>query len=175
MGRGDSEHGGVNDIVSVDLSKSPLPIPPRFHDVAYNAARFPGARDAESLECVKGFEGGANCQHYAYELIRSFGLVIPNFRSSELWEDEACTRVVTGAFAPLDLLLFNATPEPWGAHVAVYLGEGSDCREELAIHLCRRVARPRFGSLKISPGVPNMDALLAANESYLRFERRVIH
>jgi murein DD-endopeptidase / murein LD-carboxypeptidase len=132
------EADGVN-VSELDLSKSPLVIPPRFHGVAYDAARFPGAKGVEGVE---GVEGGANCQLYAYEVIRSFGLVIPNFRSRELWEDEAHTRLVTGALAPLDLLLFNKTLEPWGAHVAAYLGEG------LAIHLCRRLGAPAIWSIE---------------------------
>src|SRR5262249_7240789 len=113
---------------SLDFSLSPLPIPARFHHVRYNAARYPGA------EGVVGLDGGANCQQFAYELIRHFGFAPPAHRSSELWEDETHTQaVVVGELAPCDLLLFNRMPAAWGAHVAVYLGGN------LAIHLSQRV------------------------------------
>src|SRR6266545_5225071 len=49
---------------SLDFSLSPLPIPARFHHVRYDGARYPGAAG------VVGLDGGANCQQFAYELIR---------------------------------------------------------------------------------------------------------
>jgi hypothetical protein len=114
----------------LDFSLSPLPIPAHFHHVSYNAARHPGA------DGVVGLDGGANCQHFAYEFIRHFGFAPPDFRSSELWEDAIHTQTVVGELEPCDLLLFNKTSAAWGAHVAVYLGS------KLAIHLSQRVGVP---------------------------------
>lgn len=113
----------------VDLSASPLPIPPRFHGVPYNGALYPGAPGAA------GLEGGANCQRFAYELIRHYGRAIPDFRSSELWADTAYT-CIAEELAPLDLVLFHKMPSAWGAHVGVYLGEG------LVIHLSKQIGLP---------------------------------
>jgi cell wall-associated NlpC family hydrolase len=115
---------------NLDFSLSPLPIPARFRHVRYNGARHPGA------EGVVGLDGGANCQQFAYELIRHFGFAPPDYRSSELWEDETHTRAVVGELAPCDLLLFNRTSAAWGAHVAVFLGN------KLAIHLSQRAGVP---------------------------------
>jgi cell wall-associated NlpC family hydrolase len=115
---------------SLDFSLSPLTIPERFHHVRYNGARYPGAAG------VAGLDGGANCQQFAYELIRHFGFAPPDYRSSEFWEDETHTRTVAGELAPCDLLLFNRAPAAWGAHVAVYLGS------DLAIHLSQRAGVP---------------------------------
>jgi lipoprotein Spr len=115
---------------NLDFSLSPLTIPARFHRVRYNGARYPGA------EGVVGLDGGANCQQFACELIRHFGFAPPDYRSSELWEDEIHTRTVAGELEPCDLLLFNRTSAAWGAHVAVYLGG------KLAIHLSRRAGVP---------------------------------
>src|SRR3954471_9655422 len=120
----------IGEPESLDLSLSPLLIPARFHHVRYDGARYPGA------EGVVGLDGGANCQQFAYELIRHFGFAPPDYRSSELWEDTTHTQAVVGELAPCDLLLFNRTPAAWGAHVAVYLGG------QLAIHLSQRAGVP---------------------------------
>jgi lipoprotein Spr len=115
---------------NIDFSRSPLPIPARFRHVPYHDARYPGAPG------VAGLGGGANCQQFAYELLRHFGFAPPGFRSSELWEDRVHTQIVAGEPAPCDLLLFNRTSDAWGAHVAVCLGEG------LAVHLSQRAGVP---------------------------------
>ncbi|MET4071563.1 lipoprotein Spr [Bradyrhizobium sp. S3.2.6] len=73
-----------------------------------------------------------NCQNFAYALLKHFGHEISPFRSSNLWEDVEETVVVTGELRALDLLLFNRTSSPWGAHVALYLGGGK------AIHLSKK-------------------------------------
>ena len=44
--------------------------------------------------------------------------------------------VVSGELRPFDLLLFNRTKNPWGAHVAVYLGD------DHAIHLSKKHSEP---------------------------------
>ena len=49
-------------------------------------------------------------------------LDIPDFRSNELWEDQECTYQVQ-VLQALDLLLWNKTEDPWGAHVGAYVGE----------------------------------------------------
>ena len=95
-----------------------LTIPLHFFDVSYNGAHYPGSAK------VKGLEGGANCQVFAYELLRYFGLEVPDLRSSELWEDTNYTQQVT-ELQPLDLLLWNKTENAFGAHVGVYLGNNS--------------------------------------------------
>jgi hypothetical protein len=51
----------------LDLSQSPIKIPERFHQVRYDYERYPGTPG------VLGLVGGANCQQYAYELLRAFG------------------------------------------------------------------------------------------------------
>jgi lipoprotein Spr len=120
----------IREPESLDLSLSPLTIPARFHHVRYDGACYPGA------EGVAGLDGGANCQQFAYELLRHFGFAPPDYRSSELWEDETHAQAVVGELAPCDLLLFNRTPAAWGAHMAVHVGS------QLAIHLSQRAGVP---------------------------------
>lgn len=102
-------------------------IPAQFWEVPYNAQRVPAAGS--------GLAGGANCQHFAYELLRRFGRTVEDLRSSELWASVASQRV-EAPFEPLDLLLFNSGEDAYGAHVAVFAGEGT------AIHLSKRLGRP---------------------------------
>lgn len=108
-------------------------IPEPFWHVPYNGACHPGA--------ATDLTQGGNCQLFAYELLRHHGLIVPPFRSSELWADTDSTQAVS-ALEPLDLLLFHQTPQAWGAHVAVYLGDGK------AIHLAKQVGRPAVWTLE---------------------------
>lgn len=78
---------------------------------------------------------GANCQRFAYALLEFYGLEAPPWRRDDLWTDTQLSRRVT-VLAPLDLLLWNRTPEAWGAHVGVYLGEG------YAAHLSKAAGIP---------------------------------
>jgi lipoprotein Spr len=110
-------------------------IPRKFLRVQYNGACYPGAPD------LRGLAQGANCQHFAYELLRHFGRAVPDLRSSDLWSDTRFTRPVV-RLRPLDLLLFNRTRRAWGAHLAVYLGGGR------AIHLSKQVGTPIVWTLE---------------------------
>lgn len=107
-------------------------LPAAFWTVPYVGSRFPGASEVTDPPSL---EEGANCQLYAYEVLRHFGLAVPALRSSELWADtQTTTRVLVAQ--PLDLVLFNATDDAYGAHVGVWVDEGR------VLHLCAEVGRP---------------------------------
>ncbi|MEU0105364.1 hydrolase [Streptomyces sp. NPDC006251] len=107
-------------------------LPAAFWTVPYVGSRFPGSSEVTDRP---GLEEGANCQLFAYEVLRHFGLAPPALRSSELWADTQATAHVSAA-QPLDLLLFNATDDAYGAHVGVWVNEGR------VLHLCAEVGRP---------------------------------
>ena len=102
-------------------------IPSRFRSVHYVGRKYPGN--------AIGLREGANCQHFVYELLRHYGYKIPDFRSSQLWEDRKHTRQVR-AMRPLDLLLFNPNRKSWGTHFAICVGP------DRFLHLCREIGRP---------------------------------
>jgi lipoprotein Spr len=112
--------------------KLTVTVPPDFLRVRYEGARHPLARPG-SISCE-----GANCQLFVFELLKHFGYEIAPMRSRELWEDRRFTRQVLHVrqMRPLDILLFNRERLGWGAHLALYLGEGR------AIHLSKEVGRP---------------------------------
>ena len=104
-------------------------IPQHFWDVRYDQNHDPDTPELKSID------ESPNCQNFAYEILRHFGRTIPNFRSSNLWEDTQHTTVVS-EYQPLDLLLFNRTEKPWGTHVALCVGDGE------AIHLSKILSAP---------------------------------
>lgn len=85
--------------------------------------------------------GAANCQVFAYAVLRQFGREVPPLRSSDLWADAAGLPVMP-PFEPLDLLFFNPTSDAYGAHLAVSLGG------ERALHLCKSVGLPAVWTLQ---------------------------
>ena len=118
-----------------------LDIPDVFWTVCYDSRCYPGANGVSGP--VHGCERrlpslarGANCQLFAYELLRHNGFRIGDLRSSELWTDRQDTMPVNDDTACGDLLLFNRADRAWGAHVAVALGDGR------AIHLSKQIGRP---------------------------------
>jgi murein DD-endopeptidase / murein LD-carboxypeptidase len=131
----------MDNRLTLELSQSSIEIPKRFHKVPYDGKCYPGAPG------VRGLTAGANCQHYAYEFVRAFGFLIPNLRSSGLWADAAHTAAVKQP-KPFDLVLVNGKPDPWGAHVGVYLGE------HLVLHLCKKIGVPAVESLESLIQIP---------------------
>ncbi|MEU4269227.1 hydrolase [Streptomyces sp. NPDC026092] len=107
-------------------------LPAAFWTVPHVGSRFPGSA---AVTKRPGLETGANCQVFAYEVLRHFGLTLPPLRSSDLWDDTTAT-VHTPTAEPLDLLLFNATEDPYGAHVGVFVGP------DAVLHLSAEVGRP---------------------------------
>jgi hypothetical protein len=81
------------------------------------------------------FREGANCQRFVFELLRHFGYEVGPMRSSELYADRRFTRSVRRMRA-LGLLMFNRNAISWGAHLALYIGDGR------AIHLSKEVGKP---------------------------------
>ena len=112
----------------------PIAVPPEFQCIPYDSTRHPQSAEFD-------FSKGANCQLWAYALLKHFGLEVPPFRSSELWEDQEFSDTVHG-FEPLDLMLFNDTANSWGAHVAVYLGDG------VVAHLSRQIGLPEVCTIE---------------------------
>jgi len=108
-----------------------IEIPQRFYDVSYNSSRIPGVKYQSNLSL------GANCQVFAYELLKHFGKVIPPFRSSELWDDQIHTKKVE-RYEPLDIMLYHNEPKAFGAHVGIYIGEGK------VFHLSSKVGTPEI-------------------------------
>ncbi|GAB2823075.1 hypothetical protein GCM10027276_26800 [Comamonas piscis] len=119
---------------ALDLRRSPLLVPARFHGVPFVFDRYPGAPG------VSGLTGGANCQQYAYAFLREHGFSIGNLRSSNLWEDTESTDEVATPQA-FDLALVHERPEAWGAHVLVCVGS------DLFLHLSMRIGRPAVETL----------------------------
>lgn len=107
-------------------------LPSPFWDVPYVGSRYPGS---PSVIARPGLAAGANCQLFAHEVLRHFGLAPPALRSSDLWTDTRATVRVSAA-RPLDLMLFNATDDAYGAHVGVRVGRGR------VLHLCAEAGRP---------------------------------
>ncbi|WP_406061063.1 hydrolase [Streptomyces sp. NBC_01077] len=107
-------------------------LPAEFWTVPYDGSRFPGAA---AVTAQSGLAAGANCQLFAYEVLRHFGLTPPELRSSELWSDTEAT-VHVPVPQPLDLVLFNSTARAYGAHVGVHVGD------DAILHLCAEVGHP---------------------------------
>lgn len=66
--------------------------------------------------------------------------MIPDFRSSDLWEDRLHTRMSANP-TPFDLVLVHMHPESYGAHIGVYLGN------DLVLHLSRQINAPAIETL----------------------------
>lgn len=112
-------------------------LPAEFWATPYVGRRFPGSR---SVAGRPGLAEGANCQYFAYEVLRHFGVDVPAWRSSELWNDTGSTERASVP-RPLDLALFNGDDNAWGAHVGVVVGEGR------ILHLCAEAGRPAVWAL----------------------------
>lgn len=135
-----------------------LDIPRQFLTIRFDYDRHPRSAEFD-------FNQGANCQLYAYALLRHFGVEVPPFRSSELWEDEMHTRKVS-ELQPLDLLLFNRTDHPWGAHVAVHIGD------ERVIHLSRKVGVPAIAAVEEMLLQPEYRIFIGAKRANSRARRQ---
>jgi hypothetical protein len=127
-----------------------IELPDAFWEVRYVGARYPGAPAVVSRP---GLADGANCQLFAYEVLRHFGLTPPELRSSELWLDTAASQRVAVP-RPLDLVLVNMSRDAWGAHVGVWAGD------DKVLHLCAEVGRPALWNLPMFAVRPSYRVLV---------------
>lgn len=111
-------------------------LPDALWATRYVGARFPGSPQVGD---APGLADGANCQLFAYGVLRRFGFDPPDLRSSELWADTEFTERVAAA-RPCDLVLFNAAQNAWGAHVGICAGD------DQILHLCAEVGHPAVWS-----------------------------
>jgi hypothetical protein len=109
--------------------------PENIENVPYNHSAGPLADSPASwLE-------GSNCQRFAYGVADLFDLWCPPLRSSNLWEEDQLTIVVNEP-EPLDLVLFNSTDDPYGAHIGVYMAT-----DEIW-HLSQEIGNPAVWSFE---------------------------
>lgn len=109
--------------------------PSRLFEVPYIASAGPDSTQPPS------WLSGSNCQRFAYGLLALFGRPCPPLRSSELWEDRDSTFIVEQP-EPLDLVLFNASKDPYGAHVGVWMAVDE------VLHLSKEVGAPAVWSIE---------------------------
>ena len=114
-----------------------IELPDSFWEVRYVGARYPGS---PAVLARPGLADGANCQLFAYEVLRHFGYDPPDLRSSELWDDTQSTQRVVAPRA-LDLVLVNSSKDSWGAHIGVWADE------DRVLHLCAETGRPALWGL----------------------------
>lgn len=117
-------------------------------DVSYNGKIIPNGEKSDI------FTIGANCQVFAYYILREHGLYVPEYRSSELWADEEYSEQILENFQPLDILFFHRKEEAYGAHLAVYIGNNQ------AIHLSKRLGKPIIWTIEDFFECPEYNFLL---------------
>jgi len=120
------KHAGI-DFDSMDWRVPPLGWPSSIANVPFILSA--GARtDSPWLE-------GSNCQRFAFGVLSLFDLNCPPLRSSNLWEENEFTTVVSEP-EPLDLAFFNFSDETYGAHLGIYMAPNE------VLHLAQEIGKP---------------------------------
>lgn len=122
--------------------------------VQYNGKIIPNGKTHNLLET------GANCQVFAYHILRLNGYKVPDFRSSELWSDMEYSMVVHDNFQPLDILFFHKTKNPFGAHLAIYLGN------DKVIHLSKSIRKPVIWTIEAFLQLEKYKVLIGGKRFY---------
>lgn len=117
------------DFHSMDWTPPRTGWPSDIANVPFVLSAGPGATSPAS------WLKGSNCQRFAYGVLALFDLSCPPLRSSNLWEENEFTSVVNKP-EPLDLVLFNSSSEPYGAHIGIYMAPNE------VLHLCQEVGWP---------------------------------
>lgn len=134
--------------MNLESMTNQINLPDWLFNISYNGKIIPNGEQHDMLEV------GANCQVFAYYLLREHGFYVPKYRSSELWADTEFSEVILSNFQPFDILFFHKKQEAYGAHVAVYLGNNQ------AIHLSKRMNKPVIWSVESFYQYPEYQFLL---------------
>ena len=94
-----------------------IKLPPWYMDIKYNPKIIP------YWICHDIQLSWANCQVYAYEILRFNDLFVPDLRSSELWSDSKDSTTISDNYELLDILFSNENNDSWGAHLGLYIWE----------------------------------------------------
>ena len=136
------------------MKQTKIEIPDWLMQINYNGKIIPNDTSHNIAKT------GANCQVFAYHLLRSHQFIVPEYRSSELWADTEFSEVITENFQPLDILFFHKKEESYGAHIAIYLGN------DKAIHLSKKVGKPVVWDMKTFFEYPRYQFLLGAKRFF---------
>ena len=125
-----------------------IEIPDWLMQVNYNGRIIPNGKTPDLATT------GANCQVFAYYLLRLHELIVPDYRSSELWADTKFSEVIRDNYQPLDVLFFHKTNESYGAHLAVFIGNNQ------VIHLSKANKKPVIWDIEAFSEHPKYKFLL---------------
>ncbi len=118
--------------------------------IPYNAKIIPNGKPHNIHQT------GANCQVFAYHILRQNGFIVPDYRSSELWSDTTYSIQINEVYQPYDLLFFHKTQQAYGAHIAIYIGDNK------AIHLSKAIGKPVVWEVETFFQYPQYQFLLGA-------------
>jgi hypothetical protein len=136
------------------MEKTKIEIPDWLMEIKYNGQIIPNGITYDIATT------GANCQVFAYYLLRSNQLIVPEYRSSELWADMKFSKVITDNFELFDILFFHRVDEAYGAHIAIYLGNNQ------AIHLSKKIGKPVIWNINTFLEDPKYKFLLGGKRFY---------
>ena len=136
------------------MNYTKIEIPDWLMQINYNGKIIPNGTNQDIATT------GANCQVFTYHLLRSHQLIVPEYRSSELWSDTEFSELITENYHPLDILFFHKVNEAYGAHLAVYLGNNQ------AIHLSKKIGKPVVWDMETFFEYPRYRFLLGGKRFY---------
>lgn len=136
------------------MQNKKITIPSWLLKVKYNGRIIPNGKPHD-IAIV-----GANCQVFAIHLLREYNVFVPEFRSSELWEDTEYSEKIMDDFQPLDLLFFHKKKNAYGAHIAIFIGDNQ------VVHSAKKNGFPVIWNLDTFFEHPEYQFLLGAKRFF---------
>lgn len=136
------------------IKNQQIEIPEWMMQVKYNGRIIPNGTAHDIAKT------GANCQVFAFHLLRHYDRFVPGLRSSELWEDTSFSKKIIENYEPLDLLFFHKKNEAYGAHIAIYIGNNQ------AIHNTKKIGLPIIWDIDAFSKHPEYTFLLGAKRFF---------
>ncbi len=136
------------------MNTEKITIPPWMMNIKYNPRIIPNGKEQDIIS------NGANCQVFAYHLLRHNNRIVPDFRSSELWDDDKFSIRITEDYQPLDVLFFHRKQEAYGAHIGVFIGNNQ------VIHNAKKIGLPIIWELNTFFEYPDYQFLLGGKRFF---------